>query len=128
MSPEEEPVGGRRLADTVARWATAAASVLAAALLAVISVNYGDLPREIRGVREQMAVLQVELRVVKEQQLDLLESNRLSQNWRERLVLVEQKADRNTDRLVDHEKRLDRIENPPSIFGGGRKKSLEGNP
>lgn len=112
---------GRRLADYIARYATAAASVLAATLLAVIAFFYGDLPEQIGGLREQVGVMQVEIRVVKEQQQDLLEANRVAQNWRERLVAAEQRIDRHTDQIKTHETRIEKLEQPISIFGPKKK-------
>lgn len=122
MSDEIEHAVGRRLADTVNRWSTAALSLMSSLLLGIIVVNYGDMPKEIRALREAIAVLQVELRVVKDQQYDLIEANRINLNWRERLVETEQKVDRQTDRLAGFEKRLDKVEDRRSFFGNSDKK------
>lgn len=104
----EEPLYGRRLADVVARWATAAASVLAAGLLTIVVYFYGSMPEEIRAMRESMAVVQVELRVVKEEQRELIDANRVNQNWRERLVTVESKVERLEQRVNRIEDRVGR--------------------
>jgi hypothetical protein len=113
---------GRRLSDHVARWSTAAASVLATALLAVIVAFYGDMPHEIRSLSESVAVMRSEQVQMKSDLRDLGDAMRVNQGWRERLVAAEQRIDRGNDRLADHEKRLDKLEQPISLFGSGKKK------
>lgn len=123
MSDEDERNHiGRRLSDQIARWSTAAASLLATALLTVVAVNYGDMPRELRSLSESVAVMRSEQVQMKSDVRDLIDANRVSQAWRERLVAVEQRVDRNNERITEHERRLDKLEEPMTIFGRERKK------
>lgn len=96
---------GRRLADQIARWSTAAASTMAALLLGVIVFFYGSLPRDISQIREQLVEVRTEQR-------QLIDANRVNQSWRERLVDVEKAQDRHAGTLQSHERRLDRLEEP----------------
>lgn len=122
MSEDLNKAVGRRIADEVARWSTAAAALLAAALLSFVLFFYGSLPKDIQHLREAVSVISVELRVIKEEQRNLLEQNRVAQNWRERLVSVEKEVDKNSAQLLEHEKRITKVEEPFSVFGGKGKK------
>lgn len=105
---------GRRMSDTIARWATAAAATLATALLGIIIFFYGNVPKDIAELRESVGLMKFQMATIQDQQQEIVQSVRASQKTTDRVLILEQRTDRNAEQIKELDKRVDRIENRAS--------------
>lgn len=118
----------RRVEDKVKFILFALCIVSAPLSIFLMAKMYGSLPDKMQVMSEATMEMRYEMSAVKRQQEQLMEANRVAQNWRDRLVTAEQKIDRHTDQIVAtdkrldvYEKRLDKLEDRPGLFGNSKK-------
>lgn len=117
----------RRTADHVAEWMNKWQAALIVALLtalgALFMATLGGLPARVEALQDQVITQGGETRgqimVLQVQMADVAESSKAILPLRDRVAVVEQKVERLNDAVANHEKRLDKGEQP--WFGSGRK-------
>lgn len=96
----------RRLNDVAAPWLMTGFLAVIAALLGVVVFNYKDVPQQINSLQDTTNLTQLEIRYMKSSLQELTDANRVSQSWRERLLVLEQQNERLKDRLTAVEVQL----------------------
>lgn len=113
---------GRRLADRISRWIEVVLLAAISALLSVIVYYYGGLPKQLNDLVTLSSNMQLELGYLKEEVRELKDAQRVSQGWRERLVDLESRVQRNQDKNAEQDARIERLEQPFGMFRSAPKK------
>jgi hypothetical protein len=100
----------RRISDKIARWIEVILLSAIAAFTGVIVYFYGGMPGQISELVLATSNMQLEIRYMKEELRDLKDAARVSQDWRTRQVLIEERTNRHADQLADQQRRLNALE------------------
>ena len=112
----------RRLSDRIARWIEVLLLSMTTGLLGIVVYFYGDMPKRIDELTRAVEITNIKMGHMQSQLNNLEDAQKVSQNWRDRQVVMESKVERHTEQINGLNRRVEDLEKPIPWLPSSRKK------